>query len=147
MDAPPHPLVLCVVQFFPGHHDCCVKPLETLLRNVSLKPPLPHGMAWLVCALSHFSRDLPFVTPWTVARQAPLSLGVLQARILEWVAMPSSRGSSQPRDRTQVSSFAAPQADSLSTEPPGRPWVALTARCFFLWRTLLLISTHRSVAS
>ena len=27
---------------------------------------------------------------------------ILQARILEWVAMPSSRGSSQPRDRTQV---------------------------------------------
>ena len=37
----------------------------------------------------------------------PLScLGILQARILEWVAMPSSRGSSQPRDRTQVSSTA-----------------------------------------
>ena len=29
--------------------------------------------------------------------------GILQARILEWVAMPSSRGSSQPRDRTYVS--------------------------------------------
>ena len=29
--------------------------------------------------------------------------GLFQARILEWVAMPSSRGSSQPRDRTQVS--------------------------------------------
>ena len=29
--------------------------------------------------------------------------GVSQARILEWVAMPSSRGSSQPRDQTQVS--------------------------------------------
>ena len=29
-----------------------------------------------------------------------LSLGILQARILELVAMPSSRGSSQPRDRT-----------------------------------------------
>ena len=28
--------------------------------------------------------------------------GILQARILEWVAMPSSRGSSQPRDPTQV---------------------------------------------
>ena len=28
--------------------------------------------------------------------------GILQARILEWVAMPSPRGSSQPRDRTQV---------------------------------------------
>ena len=29
--------------------------------------------------------------------------GLLQARILEWVAMPSSRGSSRPRDRTHVS--------------------------------------------
>ena len=33
-------------------------------------------------------------------------LGILQARILEWVAMPSSRGSSQPRDQTQVSHIA-----------------------------------------
>ena len=29
--------------------------------------------------------------------QAPLSMGILQARTLEWVAMPSSRGSSPPR--------------------------------------------------
>ena len=47
-----------------------------------------------------------FVTPWNVARQAPLSMGILQARILVWVAIPSSRGSSQPRDRTQVSHIA-----------------------------------------
>ena len=32
--------------------------------------------------------------------------GILQARILEWVAFPFSRGSSQPRDRTQVSHIA-----------------------------------------
>ena len=32
--------------------------------------------------------------------------GLLQARILGWVAMPSSRGSSQPRDRIQVSRIA-----------------------------------------
>ena len=32
--------------------------------------------------------------------------GILQARILEWVAMPSSRGSPQPRDQTQVSHIA-----------------------------------------
>ena len=35
---------------------------------------------------------------WTVACQAPLSMGILQARVLEWVAMPSSRGSSQAMD-------------------------------------------------
>ena len=33
-------------------------------------------------------------------------LGILQARILEWVAFPFSRGFSQPRDRTQVSRIA-----------------------------------------
>ena len=32
--------------------------------------------------------------------------GILQARILEWVAIPSSRESSQPRDRTQISHIA-----------------------------------------
>ena len=36
----------------------------------------------------------------TVAHQALLSMGSLQARILEWVAVPSSMGSSWPRDRT-----------------------------------------------
>ena len=30
-------------------------------------------------------------TPWTVAHQAPLSMGIFQARVLKWVAMPSSR--------------------------------------------------------
>ena len=44
--------------------------------------------------------------------------GILQARVLEWVAFPCSRGSSQPRDRTQVSHM---QADSLPTELSGKP--------------------------
>ena len=44
--------------------------------------------------------------------------GILQARILEWVAFPFSRGSSQPRDQTQVSHL---QEDSLPAEPPRKP--------------------------
>ena len=43
--------------------------------------------------------------------------GILQARILEWVAIPFSRGFPQPRNRTQVSCIAA---DSLPFEPPGK---------------------------
>ena len=46
------------------------------------------------CVLSHFSHVRLFVTLWTVACWAPLSMGILQARMLEWVAMPPSRGSS-----------------------------------------------------
>ena len=40
--------------------------------------------------------------PWTEEPGRLQSMGILHARILEWVALPSSRGISQPRDRTQV---------------------------------------------
>ena len=61
-----------------------------------------------------------FVTLWTIDHQAPLSMGILQASILEWVAMPSSRGSSQPRDWTQVPGLPHCK-ESLPSEPPGKP--------------------------
>ena len=50
-----------------------------------------------------FSHVRIFVTPWNAAHQAPLSMGILQSRILEWIAIPFSRGSSQPRDWTHIS--------------------------------------------
>ena len=45
--------------------------------------------------------------------------GILQARVLEWVAVPSSRGSSSPRDRTCISCIVD---GFFSTEPQGKPW-------------------------
>ena len=54
-------------------------------------------------------------------------------RILEWAAIPFSRGSSQPRDRTQVSSL---QADSLPSELPGKQW------CIWLFLKLTALSRH-----
>ena len=44
--------------------------------------------------------------------------GILQARILEWVAIPFSRGSSQPRSQTGLLHW---QTDSLPSEPLGKP--------------------------
>ena len=55
--------------------------------------------------------------------------GIFQARVLEWVAIAFSRGSSRPRDWTQVSCM---QADALLSELPGKPdhevsaWSGLT---------------------
>ena len=67
-----------------------------------------HGVAksWTQLSNFHFQSALPlshvwlFATPRTVALQAPLSMGILQARVLEWIAMSFSRGSFQPRDWT-----------------------------------------------
>ena len=59
-----------------------------------------------------------FVTQWTVAHQASLSMGILQARMLEWVAIPFSRF--LPNPGIEAGSPAL-QADSLPSEPPGKP--------------------------
>ena len=53
--------------------------------------------AWKWKSLSHV---------WLYDPMAYTVHGILQVRILEWVALPFSRGSSQPRDRTQVSHVA-----------------------------------------
>ena len=62
------------------------------------------GGEWIhVCMLSRFSRVRLFVILWTVAHKARLSMEIHQVRILEWVAMLSSRASSWPRDWTCIS--------------------------------------------
>ena len=57
-----------------------------------------------------------FVTSWTVVH------GILQARILAWVAFPFSRGSSQPRDQTQVSHMAGRFFISWATKEAQEYW-------------------------
>ena len=79
------------------------------------------------------------VIPWAVALQAPLSMGILQARTLEWVAMSSSRGSSQPRDPTKVSHIAG---RFFTSEPPESPYIfRLPAPCCKLLYNLTPPST------
>ena len=52
--------------------------------------------------------------------------GISQARILEWVGIPFSRGTSQARDQTQVSWIAG--RFFIPSEPPGKPNTAATAK-------------------
>ena len=79
------------------------------------------GSVLSFCVLSCFSHVQLFATPWTVARQAPLSMGILQTRMLEWVPMPSSRRSSPSRDLTHVSCSFCIAGGFFTTEPLGKP--------------------------
>ena len=54
----------------------------------------------------------------TAAHQAPLSMGILQARILQWVAMPSPGDLPNPGIKPRSPSL---QADALPSEPPRKP--------------------------
>ena len=62
----------------------------------------------LVCVLCLVAQSCPTFCDLTDCSPpgSSLSMGILQAIILEWAAMPSSRGSSQPRDQTHVSHIA-----------------------------------------
>ena len=69
------------------------------------------------------------------------SVRILQARILEWVAMPTSRRSSQSRDRTRVSYTCLYwQTSSLPLVPPRKPYCLVRLAFPLPTRTYLLPS-------
>ena len=80
-----------------------------------------------------------YLTPWDLTDCSPpgSSIPVIsQARILEWVAFPFSRGSSQPRDWTLVSHIAGAFFTSWAT---GRPILCIIS-CISAHLTLMLYS-------
>ena len=72
------------------------------------------------CMLSLFNCVWLFTTLWTHPPGSSVH-GILQARILEWVAIPSSRGSSQPKNWTHVYCGSCIAGWFFTVEPPGKP--------------------------
>ena len=68
--------------------------------------------------LSHFSHVRLFAPPWTVARQAPLSMGF--SRQEYWIELPGPPPGDHPNPGVKPRSPAL-QADSLPSEQPGKP--------------------------
>ena len=75
---------------------------------------LPFQLTDLLCSVISDS----FATLWPVVPQAPSVHGGFQARILAWVAISSSRGSSQPRDQTLVSHVSCIVSGFFTAKPP-----------------------------
>ena len=80
-----------------------------------------------VCAKS-IQWCLTLCNPMNCSPQGSSVHGIFQARVLEWVGMPSSRASSQPRDQTQVSCIAG---RFVTAETPGKP-SRILASCIFV---------------
>ena len=77
------------------------------------------------CLFSYFSQVRFFVTPWTVALQAPLSMGWSEQE--HWSGLPCPPLGSLPNPGTQSMSPAAPALAGrfFATEPPGKPSLSL----------------------
>ena len=92
------------------------------LGKVIVLPPTSPGGSAILCFFFILAHNSIERKKLKVAQSCPTLCnpmdnrvhGILQARILEWVTVPFSRGSSQPRS-------SALQVDSLPAEPPGKP--------------------------
>ena len=70
----------------------------------AIQQELTQHCKWTMLLLfSHKIMSNSFVTPWNCSLPGASVHEILQARILEWVVIPFSRGFSRPRDWTQVS--------------------------------------------
>ena len=100
------------------------KPLEQDIQIVGTEEPkfLVFSFVDCVCACAKLLQSCP--TLWDPMDCSPPGSsvhGLLQARILEWVAMPSSRGHSQPRNRTWVSCSSCITGRFFTTVPLRKP--------------------------
>ena len=113
--------------------------------NYNKGSKLNQVQTWLVSSLTSFSTlKFPKLRQGWVSAQSPQSClplwdpmdhslpgssvhEVSQTRILGWVAVPFSRGSSQLRDRTNISCIFCIVIVFLTTEPPGKPWTVADA--------------------
>ena len=93
----------------------------------TLRAPLPPALSLflllfnLFChVLSHFSHVQLFLTPWTAACQAPLSIGF--SRQEYWTGLPFSPTGDLPRDQTQISCNSYVTGRFFTAEPSREPF-------------------------
>ena len=88
--------------------------------------PMEHEQKWnvsILCVLSHFSRVPLFVTPWTVARQAPLSMGFSRQEYWSGMLFPSPVSLPESSFKPQHRFHHAQQTAESQIEATSSTWV------------------------
>ena len=104
----------------------CTK--ATALSTCPLPSSSPLGAVSCACMVSHFSRVQLFANPWTVAHQAPLSMGF--SRKEYWNGLPWPPLEDLPKPRIEPAAFMSPALagkGSLPLVPPGKCWYPNTS--------------------
>ena len=107
-----------------SQHIIYQSPISQIIRHIWINNIEYSSLYKILCVLSCFSSVRLFVTLWTVCNKPGSSVPeVPQAKILEWIAVPSSRGSSQPKHRRNphLLGLLHWQVDSLPLVPPWKP--------------------------
>ena len=99
---------------------------DSLMAAFPLKFPT---FFWLSEWVKLLSRVWLFATPWTIAHQAPLSMGFSRQEYWSGLPFPSPGDLPDPGIEPRPRAL---QADTLTSEPPGKPLSWLTPLIFFL---------------
>ena len=101
-----------------GRARCSHKPVrQPALKMLPQPVPPPLSSSHVCAALSR----VPIVTPWTVARQAPPSMGFFRQGYWSGLPFPPPGDLPDPGQKPASPLSPALQANSWPTEPPGRP--------------------------
>ena len=92
-------------------------------------PPLNHCsmVSYARMKVKSLSHVQPFETPWTVAYQAPLSMGF--SRQEYWSGLPFPSPGDLPNSGIEPKSPTL-EADTLTSEPPGKPCARTVSSCY-----------------
>ena len=108
------PPLKCLRISVENHFTICVC-VNLYFRTLYSVPLTCVSVYTVLCLVSHVQL---FATPWTIARQTPLSMGFSRSEYWSGVPCPPPGGLPSPGVRSR---FPALQADSLPPEPPGKP--------------------------
>ena len=128
---PSHPACLVIWGCVQGHWHVwkpLIQPWKSeafLLSEKKPKPTLSMSCLVFMCKWKWkvLVTQLTLCDPMDCSPPGSSVHGILRARILEWVTMASSRGSSQLRDRTHLLCFLHLQVGSLPLVPPGNTYI------------------------
>ena len=93
-----------------------------LVMYEGLRGPLPNTITRALCSVTVVVSDcIDCCNPIDCSPPGSSVHGILQTRIVEWIAMPFSKGSSQPRGQDRVSCISYIAGRFFTAEPPGKP--------------------------
>ena len=117
-------------RILPAAVDMCVLGLSSLVSWKNLESMDYLLQVYSLCVHAKLLQSsLTLFDPMDCSPPGSSVHGILQARILEWVAMPSSRGSSQPRNQNFISCDSCIAGGFFTTEPPGKPISSVQLSC------------------
>ena len=127
-------------QYWQTFYNICTDKDEVVLYCKFIFPwwPVMLKDSLYVCMLAWSLSHVWLYDPMDCSPPSSSVQAILQARMLDWVAILFSRGSSWPRINSESPAL---QTDSLPSKPPGDPFICLHRHCYAIYVVRIIYNT------